>query len=1514
MSSSTQLKSFAAVVALGVVILLMLNWLPSRRSIETGAKSSLKVSASKLVALNPPEEPPYELANFRHEPQGIRFDVTFRASTKELILAHPLIFVIPERRSPRVRIEAYRIASDDTNTTETAAIQEAAIANRDVTDAVIARGLGIMRRWNLCSIDLKNGFFAPYNSLPSTLRGELRASLVIEWDEPFNQAPSAAKPDPQWEDVARVIAANTEGIKLYKIDAPALRSGIHAQPNAPWKTVSGERLWFRLRLREEGLYEVKMDEFILSGVPSSQARSDAVRVFRLGEPVRLLRVGEGPAQRVFFWHTANESPYTAEKTYFVTLDGLLPDERIEPISPSLVSGDPIGFLNPVREASLDRDHKIMIESGNFLAIKSMSWVDAPITKDVPLKIPLTFHSLARTTDSCVAELRFLHEPQGILPSFRLHLKKDNAVLATLLLRSTEDLTQTISLPTSAIGNAANEFTFELDNLPEMKNDDGRTTVWFDSIRISYPSQPDLDEHGRLTLTDSSVTTGMQTRWTPLADNLTLASAPALAIGPDGKPLGTIGLEHREGATGIHWPAGRGYRVEITDVEHAVGATGLEAVSVDDLTDAGGGSDLLIITHADFISEAARLAEHHRRDGLRVRIADIESVYDNFAGGDSTPHALRNCLGHMLETWGEMAPGKVLLLGDCSSDYRGVTRTRVKNFVPSFTYDAGMDDWASDYWFTAVTEDHLQDFMLARISVADREDAKAIVDKIIKYSTTPKRGAWRSRLAFVADDGGFVEPLEELRRAHTPASTMQEQIYLDENAPLEDNMYLPSKVVREKRMKVSPFLTAQIREAFNRGVAMIDYYGHGSPNIWMEERVWFGGDSANSDNQFLANSGNAAFVTTMTCNTGAIDYPVPKGLPGGGWNLCISEDMMRQPDGGAIALYVPSGPSVTGIQHQMSIELHRALFKDGVRALGPLQAISTTRFLARGPELDLVYMLIMLGDPAMKLQMAGRAREFALPKSAWLPGETIAFDLPATDLESGRYSGELRAEDGAILHQLSEQPFTNGYIPIQFKLPEDCENSTAVLSVYAWNENSDADLAASTELIIERPRIELRSVVGSLSSESREVIASVQNLSGVTGIARLTVHTPVDSSEPDAHAEATLAGGESLDIALSIPNSLPVESHCIEVRLNGSTATARRVILPPAEAAADIIEEASERRISDEGGSLEITARASTGPTEAGPFEIVITDVAGGVIHRADAIGLPGGGVESKISLGSSDFNRATSGTLLLVISGSDPVTSASALSSTKVVAIPLEQPHLAIVPSSVRLTPEQPFEGQTFWVDFEVENLGRATVPRYSVGLYDGPPELGSLVVPDHFRGTAQRTEGPLAPGERVGLSLRADPVDNAGEMTWVLRIDPQSSRGASMPTDLGLPIELNIRRKADLTRGATQMEEGESATVGKGFTLKGEVANEGGTDAHNVMVVFYAATARTPENLLGRILLPTVRAGEKLQAELPLDDEMMKKLKELGDLAAPNHQLVLNWRRSFGPDENPGRRKMIKP
>ena len=213
-------------------------------------------------------------------------------------------------------------------------------------------------------------------------------------------------------------------------------------------------------------------------------------------------------------------------------------------------------------------------------------------------------------------------------------------------------------------------------------------------------------------------------------------------------------------------------------------------------------------------------------------------------------------------------------------------------------------------------------------------------------------------------------------------------------PEEDNWYLPANYVERKQMKVSRTATTRILDAFRAGTAYMTFFGHGSPNIWTDERIWFGGDSVNSDNLRLENTGYYTFIANMTCNSGAIDYPTPP------WNICITEDMMRVRKGGAVGCFVPSGPGVTMVHRQMGEKLHNAMFDDGLRALGEITQAAKARYALAGSSEDLLYMYLLLGDPVLDLNLTARRGVIPLPVKALRPGDKLDIKPQGDRTEDG----------------------------------------------------------------------------------------------------------------------------------------------------------------------------------------------------------------------------------------------------------------------------------------------------------------------------------------------------------------------------------------------------------------------------------------------------------------------------------------------------------------------------------
>ncbi|MFB3896621.1 MAG: C25 family cysteine peptidase [bacterium] len=383
---------------------------------------------------------------------------------------------------------------------------------------------------------------------------------------------------------------------------------------------------------------------------------------------------------------------------------------------------------------------------------------------------------------------------------------------------------------------------------------------------------------------------------------------------------------------------------------------------DDLRNSNQQADYLIITHPLFMPIAEKLAAYRRNQGLTVRIVNIESIYPQFSYGMFDPRAIKSFLQYTFYYWQKPAPNYVLLIGDASSDYLGNFANGVMNYVPAYRKYIIAGDCASDSWYTEVSgPDTIPDMLIGRFSVNNMTDAESIFNKIIRYEQSPNYGSWRSRILFMADDG-FEENCQEVAQKSIPDTYISREIDL-RNYGLEDNFFLPTSV----KSKISVECNQVLMDAISQGDLMTIYFGHGSPNVWAHERILFGGDSRNSDMKRLTNVDQLTFVVNLTCSTGGFDYPQKP------WNICISEDMHRVPNGGAIALYCPSGLGFTP-QHQSLTEfLTKSIFTDQQRILGNAIGQMEIEYAFEKKNDLMPDMFILFGDPAMEL---------AVPKSSF----------------------------------------------------------------------------------------------------------------------------------------------------------------------------------------------------------------------------------------------------------------------------------------------------------------------------------------------------------------------------------------------------------------------------------------------------------------------------------------------------------------------------------------------------
>lgn len=369
-------------------------------------------------------------------------------------------------------------------------------------------------------------------------------------------------------------------------------------------------------------------------------------------------------------------------------------------------------------------------------------------------------------------------------------------------------------------------------------------------------------------------------------------------------------------------------------------------------------DYIIIAHADFMGEAQRLADFHTaQNGLKVLVVEPAKVYNEFSSGVPDISALRNMVRYFYET---ATPGNepkyLLMFGDASYDYKNVL-TGNTNFVPTFETDNSVDpvgSFCSDDFFGLLdeTEGSITDTQgkvdigIGRLPVRKVEEARAMVDKIIRYHDPAGLGEWRNVVALLTDDeDGNVH----MNDAETYADVL-ETSYTEYNVrKIYSDAYKQTTVGNGQRY---PDVIKEVDRAFNDGALIVNYSGHGGEVQLGEEKYvdipqlqsWHGGSKL-------------PLFITATCEFTRFDDPARQSA---------GELVMLNPGGGGIGLLTTVRLVYSYPNRLLNSNFYSSVFNyppEEVPALGDL--FVATKNATQSNVIN-CRSFTLIGDPALKL--------------------------------------------------------------------------------------------------------------------------------------------------------------------------------------------------------------------------------------------------------------------------------------------------------------------------------------------------------------------------------------------------------------------------------------------------------------------------------------------------------------------------------------------------------------------
>ncbi len=313
--------------------------------------------------------------------------------------------------------------------------------------------------------------------------------------------------------------------------------------------------------------------------------------------------------------------------------------------------------------------------------------------------------------------------------------------------------------------------------------------------------------------------------------------------------------------------------------------------------------------------------------MKVSVVDIEDVYDEFSYGAHTPEALKDFLGWSNSHWAT-SPEYALLFGDSSWDPRNFMGQGYNDYVPTKQLDTAELETASDDWLADFNVDGIPEIALGRLPARTTAEANTMVSKILNYDQE-RAGGVPLRGALLVADGGFESQSAQVQSALAHLTAVQT---LNRSAIGNDSL-----------------MQTQIVDAIDQGPAIVNYFGHGSVTVWT------GAGLLNEDNASTLTNGNRqSLFVMMTCLNGYADDAYIDSL---------AETLLKNPQGGAFAVWASSGITEPVGQAQMNGQLYQLLLGSQPMRLG--DAVRQAKMST--VDLDVRRTWILLGDPSMRIK-------------------------------------------------------------------------------------------------------------------------------------------------------------------------------------------------------------------------------------------------------------------------------------------------------------------------------------------------------------------------------------------------------------------------------------------------------------------------------------------------------------------------------------------------------------------
>ncbi len=351
---------------------------------------------------------------------------------------------------------------------------------------------------------------------------------------------------------------------------------------------------------------------------------------------------------------------------------------------------------------------------------------------------------------------------------------------------------------------------------------------------------------------------------------------------------------------------------------------------------------LVISHSDaaFMAVAQQWANYRATvpGGAYVtKVVDVADIFDEFSYGSSSADAIKDFLEYAHSTWAT-GPSYVLLIGDSSYDARNYQGFGRWNLVPTKFVDLIFETSGSDEALADFNHDGLAEMAMGRIPARDTFALNIALNKTTGFETLANQSLDRGGLyAYDRPEGFDFEGMSYGLRAEMPASM--------------PSTFVSRGLPPPNQMTVDPNARANLINALNTGMYIVNYAGHGSVGTWASTNFF-----SSLDAPSLTNGTRQSIFTMLTCYNGVFFRPEPNGES-------IAERLLFAQNGGGAVTWASTTETTPDFQFTMGARFYNEVGASNLKRIG--DQIKAAKSTIAGS--DVGYSWVLLGDPALKVR-------------------------------------------------------------------------------------------------------------------------------------------------------------------------------------------------------------------------------------------------------------------------------------------------------------------------------------------------------------------------------------------------------------------------------------------------------------------------------------------------------------------------------------------------------------------